>query len=397
MKELTYDIVVCGGGAGGLSFMSNWLGSSLNNLRVLLVEKELKNERDRTWCYWAKEPLPYPESHVKTWKKVRIAHQAKDTIKTSATQRYFEINSQKFYQEVHKQLETLPNFVKCKATVTDIRPRIQYCEVDTTIGTVRANYVINSIPDLLQQLPGRYLLTQNFKGIRIKTSKPVFDPELVELMDFFPVSEEKTASFFYVLPYSETDALIEFTRLSTDIWNSDAYDEYLKTYLKEKYDVSDFQVYDSEFGVIPMTDFPYERKPHPRVFQIGIVGGDTKATTGYTFHFIQNHARAIVQEITNTAQPRSSGLRFKFYDKLLLTIILKQPEKTAEIMFKLFNRLPLSLVFKFLDERTNLFEEAFIFSHLPKEIFLKALFQLKTVLYEKKSEVFMGPVFRRAR
>jgi len=216
-------------------------------------------------------------------------------------------------------------------------------------------------------------------------------------MDFFTVKGENAASFFYVLPYSETEALVEYTRLSSDVWKPEAYDPFITTYLKSRFDVSDFEIIDEEFGVIPMTDFPYEQKPHPRIFQIGTVGGDTKHTTGYTLHFIQKHAQKIIREMFTRGKAQPAVSRFKFYDGLLLRIIIKHPEKTAGIMYRLFKYLPLSLVFKFLDERTNLLEEAYIFSVLPKFTFLKALFGPKPDLYERKPQVPMDTAFRRAR
>jgi len=179
MRKSTYDIIVCGGGAGGLSFLSKWILSSLDNLRVLLIEEKFKNTHDRTWCYWSKTPLPYPESHVKSWNKFRISDGKRAIVKNSSTVRYFEINSLSFYQEVHGKLNSHPTFEQCLATVTAIRPGIRHCEVETTAGIFSTNHVINSIPDLVQPTPGRLLLTQNFKGIRLKTQKPVFDPDLV--------------------------------------------------------------------------------------------------------------------------------------------------------------------------------------------------------------------------
>lgn len=397
MKNSTYDIIVCGGGAGGLSFVSEWLRQAPADFRVLLLEATPKNENDRTWCYWGSEPLPYPASHVKDWSNIRISCGKQSATKKATKFRYFEIDSLQFYQEVHQKLAQQPWFERRLATVTAIHSSIQLCQVETTAGTFKAKYVVNSIPDMVQQLPEHYALTQNFRGLRIRVADPVFDPDTVELMDFFPVNDDAAASFFYVLPYSKTEALIEYTRLSGDVWAEPDYDPYIGSYLSNKYGVTNFEVISDEFGVIPMTDFPYSRKPHPRIFQIGTIGGDTKPTTGYTFHFIQRHARTIVQEIVRAQSAEKPRLRFKFYDKLLLSIMLKHPDQVGEIMFQLFKNLPLSLVFKFLDERTNLLEDILIFSVLPKRIFLKALFEPKPSFYERNPAVPLDTALRRAK
>ena len=48
-----YDYIVTGGGCAGLSFIMHLLNEpQLADKRILLIEKELKNQNDRTWCYW---------------------------------------------------------------------------------------------------------------------------------------------------------------------------------------------------------------------------------------------------------------------------------------------------------------------------------------------------------
>ena len=56
---------------------------------------------------------------------------------------------------------------------------------------------------------------------------------------------------------------------------------------------------EEEFGIIPMTnaDFPFFKNG---MYYIGTAGGQTKASTGYTFRFIQKQADAIVEQLILT-------------------------------------------------------------------------------------------------
>lgn len=70
-------------------------------------------------------------------------------------------------------------------------------------------------------------LQQHFKGWVIKTEEPVFNPEEFVMMDY-RLREPETTSFTYILPYSKTEALVEFTYFSKEVVNDATYDKYLK-------------------------------------------------------------------------------------------------------------------------------------------------------------------------
>ena len=370
----------------------------LCNKRVLLIDRELKNKNDKTWCYWSKAPLPFPKSHVKDWSKCEIGKEGSFVIRSTGEYKYREINSFKFYQEVDEKIEQFPNVDRVIAEVLSIAPKLEKCRVDTDLLHYEADIVINSIPGLMQKLPCNYFLTQNFKGIRIKTIEPIFDPKVASLMDFYQTEDPCASTFFYVLPYSRHEALIEYTRFSAELDSSESYDPYIEKYLEEKYGLGNFEILESEIGVIPMTDFHYQARPHPRVFQIGTVAGDTKPTTGYTFHFIQKRSKEIIRNLASSknVEKQSTPSRFRFYDALLLSIMLRKPQKVKEVMFTLFSKVSLPLILKFLDERTSVWEEVLIFSRLPKRIFLAAIFIKKPKLYATNEEDTLDRTLRRS-
>jgi Brp/Blh family beta-carotene 15,15'-monooxygenase len=69
-----------------------------------------------------------------------------------------------------------------------------------------------------------------------------------------------------------------------------------------------------------------------------------------------------------------SKSRFKFYDNLLLIILLRWPSLGKKIFTSLFHKVSIRTIFSFLEEKTSLNEEIKIFANLPIKPFLKALF-----------------------
>jgi lycopene beta-cyclase len=54
-SDKKYDYIIAGMGCAGLSLAMQLKRSSLNFSKVLLIDKDLKNKNDRTWCFWTKE------------------------------------------------------------------------------------------------------------------------------------------------------------------------------------------------------------------------------------------------------------------------------------------------------------------------------------------------------
>jgi lycopene beta-cyclase len=240
----------------------------------------------------------------------------------------------------------------------------------------------------------KHKLTQNFKGWRIRTKPSVFDPETATLMDFRK-QKSSEVSFFYVLPSSDQEALIEYTRFADNIAPETEYESALRTYIKEQ-NITDYDILEEEFGVIPMTNYQFNRRPHNRVFQIGTAGSDTKPTTGYTFKRIQESCQQVLRQLNTKEKSSKRSIRFKFYDRLLLDIIYNRPEKVPYILFSLFERNPVEKVFKFLDEDTSLTEELPMLLKLPWEPFIRSLITKKQPLYDTTAKVNHHSVFNRA-
>jgi lycopene beta-cyclase len=138
---------------------------------------------------------------------------------------------------------------------------------------------------------------------------------------------------------------------------------------------NEFSVISEEVGMIPMTNYEYPAS-HNNIIYIGSAGGNTKASSGYTFRFIQKHSAQIVAALIKNNSPHVSvnGRRYNFYDSVLLKILIEKKLPGAFIFSQLFERNKMKEVFKFLDNETSLPEDIKLISALPKGKFISAAF-----------------------
>ena len=164
-----------------------------------------------------------------------------------------------------------------------------YCEAEGHVYI--SNYLFNSIlfekPSLSK---GEYYLLQHFKGWVVETEEPEFKTGQATLMDFRP-SQEYGTTFVYVMPFSERKALIEYTLFSEKLLHQDEYAKGLKEYIDVTLGLKNWKIIEEEFGIIPMTNHRFTRRDG-RILNIGTAGGRTKASSGYTFRFIQKDRKS---------------------------------------------------------------------------------------------------------
>jgi lycopene beta-cyclase len=218
-----------------------------------------------------------------------------------------------------------------------------------------------------------YLL-QHFKGWIIETKEPVFDPGKPTLMDF-RVGQDEGTTFVYVMPFSATRALVEFTLFTPKLLEQESYDQGLKDYLRDFLKLEEYTVVEEEFGVIPMTDHVFPAV-NGNIVHLGTAGGQTKPSTGYTFRFIQKHVAAVVDQLAVSGNPFLAKLvlqkRFMWYDRVLLHMLFHKKMPGARIFTLLFSRNPIQRIFRFLDNETKLKEELILMNTLPQWPFMKA-------------------------
>ncbi|MBL0269422.1 MAG: hypothetical protein IPP99_12355 [Chitinophagaceae bacterium] len=80
------------------------------------------------------------------------------------------------------------------------------------------------------------------------------------------------------------------------------------------------------------------------LFFWGTAGGQTKASSGYTFQFIQKHSARLVQSLIKKGNPfvsRPGGpARFRFYDSVLLHVLKNGLVPGDKVFTDLFKKKP---------------------------------------------------------
>ena len=192
------------------------------------------------------------------------------------------------------------------------------------------------------------------------------------MMDF-RVKQQHGTTFVYVIPFNSTSALIEYTLFTKELLQQNQYDAALKDYIHTFLGIDEYKIIEEEFGVIPMTNEKFSFAGNG--WQIGTAGGQTKASSGYTFQFIQKQSQQIVEYLI-AGKPLSlipaAPKRFRFYDNTLLHILYHNKLPGDKIFTQLFKKNKPQQVLRFLDNESSLKEELKIISTLPAWPFLKA-------------------------
>ncbi|OSZ80877.1 hypothetical protein CAP36_06455 [Chitinophagaceae bacterium IBVUCB2] len=378
LKSNSYDYIICGAGCAGLSLLLRMLrNKSLANKKILLIDKEVKTKNDRTWCYWEREKGFFDEIVYKRWDKVSFLSNDFSSGLAIDPYEYKMIRGADFYNycfseiNKNKNVEVVYGDVKGweqedEAIVLKIDDK-QFRLID--VGT----QIFNSIYKPAPPRNGVIKLLQHFKGWVIETAKPSFNSGEATMMDF-RVHQQHGTTFAYVLPFSTTSALIEYTLFTKTMLDDEEYDKELRTYINDFLNIDEYIIKEVEFGVIPMTNEKLTFNGH-NAWMIGTAGGQTKSSSGYTFQFIQKQSMEIVEYLAankSLNELPQTPARFRFYDNTLLHILFYDKLPGDKIFSQLFKKNKPQQVLRFLDNESSLQEELKIISSLPTWPFLKA-------------------------
>ena len=371
-----YDYIIAGTGCAGLSLAVHMIHSGqFSDKKILLVDKEEKQKNDRTWCFWETEPGLFDSIVYKKWESAWFYGQDLSRKLELAPYEYKLIRGIDFYTYSFNLLRQQSNFEIRTGDIQAIKSEAGQSWIQLGEEKIFANYIFNSIlfekPVLKKK---EHLLLQHFKGWIIETAKPAFNPSEATLMDF-RVSQRHKTTFVYVMPFSETSALVEYTLFTEKLLEPLQYEEELKIYIERFLKIDSYKVTEEEFGIIPMTNHQFPLTDG-NIINIGTAGGQTKASSGYTFRFIQKHAASLVECLVKTGNPfiklPSGTKRFKFYDSTLLHILRYNKLPGDKIFTQLFKKNKPQQVLRFLDNESSLTDELKIISTLPTLPFLKA-------------------------
>lgn len=383
-----YDYIIAGAGASGLSLAWYLIQSSLKDKKILLVDADLNPVNNKTWCFWHSDPPPFQNLIYKTWNHAEV-HVEEEKISGGLQHYpYHCIRSSNFRNFILDKLQAHSSVDLVEASIQQIIGNEKQPLLKTDTQTFSARYIFQScfVPPQFKSSKVQYPLVQSFLGYDIETQQTLFEPDTFTLMDFDD-SYESGLAFMYVLPWSKSNALVEYTIFSDSVEDETYYQKKIEVYLNNKFQLKriDYHIGRTEYGEIPMQDLPYAPWYQPRVMNLGTAGGLTKPSTGYTFARVQQHVRGVVEKLQKNgtpALPYRSPFRYRAYDLWLLQIMHDHPDQALEVFRQLFRNNEIDRVFKFLGEENTLVEDLKIMSSVPYFPFLRAMWKTRRRLFE---------------
>ena len=374
-----FDYAIIGAGAAGLQLALALLEDPFfREKKLLVIEPASKTLNDRTWSFWEKGEGKFDCVVSKQWSNAAFINRQLNLEFSLAPYAYKSIRGLDFYSF---SLRAIRQSSQCEY-VNDEVVSVEEGDVVviSTAGGKRyqAKLVFDSrLPEAYEAQKSVFpMVLQHFKGWMVETPMPVFNEARFTMMDF-SVRKPDTTSFMYVLPHSSTKALVEFTFFSTELEKEEVYDAAIEKYLRDKLRITEYKIAETEYGVIPMSSFPFHKYHSERVIKIGTAGGWVKPGSGYSFRNAMKNTERIVRNL-KMGLPVTQGLcstKHRWYDKLLLDILQRENGRGPEIFTQMYQRNTPSQIFSFLDEETTLVEDLKIISSFHPLPFIAALFR----------------------
>ncbi|UPQ80506.1 lycopene cyclase family protein [Flavobacterium azooxidireducens] len=373
-----YDYIILGSGLSGLLTAFQMANDPwFNDKSILIIDKEIKNQNDRTWCFWEEPNGEFDSILSKTWEKAFIGNQDFQQSFDMHPYLYKMIRSSDFYKLVFDTISSKSNFAFINDEIIHWKTIENSVEIQGKNQTYTSNFLLNSFFDvnpILNQKKYPYL-KQHFIGWFIKTKEAIFDDSEVKFMDF-TIEQDGNTRFMYVLPNSKSEALFEYTLFSEDLLEKSLYKKAIQNYL-QNLGITDYEIVEKEAGNIPMTCFPFHKQNSERILFIGTAGGWTKASTGFTFFNSKKQSEKLVgflktnQNLSKFHQKN----RYWFYDLILLEVLHQNNELGAQLFGTLFQKNSIQNIFKFLNEEGTIYSDLKVMLTLPKWLFIKATFR----------------------
>lgn len=372
-----FDYAILGGGAAGLSLALALIRSPLRDSSIVIIDKEKQGVTNTRWCFWTDEPSPYDDILHREWRNLSFLSDTVEQKWEISPFRYLMLRGGDFSAFAHAELQ--------KYNVTflheegEVREAPDHAALTITLpggGTeiIAARYAFDSRPvNLIRQSQYNYL-EQHFLGWEVETANPVFDPATVTLFDL-RTPQRGGITFFYILPFSRTRALVEYTLFSAERLPGEEYASALRGHLNEL-GAGDYRILETERGIIPMTDAPFPRQLGRHILSIGTRGGRVKPSTGYAFSRIQRDSTKIVDSLLRFSHPFAippDPLRHRLQDAIMLELLAKEPGMARPVFSAIFSKNPIQRVLKYLDDRSSLIEDLQIMASHAPGVFLRAI------------------------
>jgi lycopene beta-cyclase len=373
---LDADVAILGGGCAGLS-LAVAISQTVPGCRVHVLEERTEYVRDRTWCLWNAESHPFESCVTHSWNRWRVRSAGESVLGHSDRYAYQHIPADRFYAFALQTIsESTRQEISLGTQVQSVTPDAKGFRIETNQGSLQADWVFDSRPQRTLSRPQTSGLIQRFSGWHVVSERPCFDATTVELMDFQRSDVPGRTIFFYTLPFSPHEALVEATYLDDPALPPASADDALARWLEHLTSGSSYRVQFREQGAIRM-EAGGNAAGSPRssrYMPIGTAGGRVKASSGYAFLRIQRQSRAIARALAKGLTPpqRLEPVRYHWLDSIFMTALARNPEAAPGYFLQLFRNVPPDALVRFLSECGSAAETLKVALSLPKLSFAAA-------------------------
>lgn len=340
-------IDIAGAGAAGLSLALHLVRAGIPNLELTLIDRDFSAVSDRTWCFWDDDSLILPGIARKQWSALKIDGPMGPLQASLKRHTYHMVDSGDFKRIALADLE---------------QHGVAFRQADVRPESLDADLVFQSVTPPLRTEPW---LKQHFLGIELHADRPVFNADVATIMDF-NVDQAHGFAFMYLLPLSDTHALLEYTLFTETVLEKETYRREIHRYAQRMAPGATFEPIREEFGVIPMVVGDWN-PGEGRIRNIGAAAGLAKASTGYTFSRIQRDSAHIAASIAagRLHRPNPSTARKQWMDSLILSILREDPSHAVSIFETLFRANGFDAMLRFLDEKSDLADDLRLMASVP--------------------------------
>lgn len=305
------------------------------------------------------------------WDSWRVRHAGVEARQRSHRYSYEYLPADRFYELAMGAMRDAGQTLSMGIDVKSVRRAGEGCKVETNRGALRSRWVFDSRPRPRGEV--RPMLEQRFAGWHVRTERPCFDASMVDLMDFQPSMEQGRTAFFYVLPFSATEALVEATFLDDPALAPADAEAVLRRHM-EQLSGGAYEVLYREAARLPMGEEATREPSRGHIVEIGTRGGRVKASSGYAFLRIQRQSAALADALAKGVDlpKRFEPLSYSVLDSIFLRALKRFPGRAPGYFLALFRQLPPETLVRFLSETASPAEVLRVMLALPKFDFAQA-------------------------
>jgi lycopene beta-cyclase len=376
---MKYDLVIVGGGLAG-SLLLAGIRHHHPRIKILLLEKSQTLGGNHTWCFHQHD-LP-EKSKIwllplvsKVWDSYEVRFPTYSRVLNS---KYFCIKSEDLHEKISKVYEKSIRF-NCEVISWQ---RTHSLEKGTVLqlsdgSTLNAGTVIDA-RGWVHTFAASSVGWQKFVGLEVKLKAP-HGLQRVLLKDV-TITQIDGYRFFYLLPFSETELLVEDTYYSNHaILKDERIEQEIKKYIEEKgWEIETIKR--KEIGCLPLTMYPVTASRSES--SIGAASLIFNPVTGYTLPMTLQLIDQILESSSLTengiaAQAKKIRQQFssneKYYRLLNRMMFLAAEPTRRYLMLERFYRLNEDLIQRFYSGQLGPWDRFRILFGKPPVPIFKAL------------------------